>query len=143
MPKVAQEMLLSSTPLGSSSNYSLVSESSAVSVPSNSEIAKKDCEQKNGSPSSPDECRRYDNENPQVKSLSFADTKSDNTAIQENIEDHVHEDELSSDDSERYVKVNEFLSHVPVKAQKTSPYLEVIATDGEAVDNSEWYEVRT
>ena len=114
-----------------------------MSVPSDNEIAKKDCEQKKGSPaSSPDECIRHDNENPQVESLSFADTKSDNTAIQENTEDHVHEDELSSDDSERYVEVNEFLSHVPVKTQETSPYLEIIATDREAVDNSEWCEVR-
>ena len=50
--KAAPEMLLSSTPLESSSNHSLVSESSAVSVPSDSEVAKKDCEQKNVSSSS-------------------------------------------------------------------------------------------
>ena len=144
--KAAPEMLLSSTPLESSSNHSLVSESSAVSVPSDSEVAKKDCEQKNVSSSSLHECMHHDNENPQVESFSFADTKTDNTAIQENIEDHVDEDELSPDDMERYVKVNEFLSPVPVKtvttgkAQETSPYLEIIAPDREAVDNSEYYE---
>ena len=129
--KAAPQMLLSSTPLESSLNHLVVSDSSTVSVP---RVTKKDCEQENEFSSSPHECRHPDNENSQDESLAFTD--NNNIAMEKNIKDHVHEDELSSDDSERYV--NERLRP---KVQENSPYLEIIATDGKAVyDTSEYYE---
>ena len=139
--EVAPQMLLSSTPLESSSNSLIISDSSTMSIPGDSKVAKKDHEQKNEFSSSPNEYNHPDNGSPQDESLAFTDAKSDNTAMQKNIQDHMHEDEMSSDDSELYI--NEGLGPVLHMVQEKSPYLEIIAKDGKAVgnyDNSEYYE---